>query len=76
MKQALVLVILLGCAPAAAGQDADDYRGGWRTDSGQAHSWRCSVGRFVFRVGLCGVARETSFHGSRHGAGHAEDCRQ
>src|SRR5665213_3675715 len=42
MKQ-MMLVALLACAPMlttrAAAQDADDYRGGWRTDSGEAHTY-------------------------------------
>ena len=28
--------------PAAA-QNADDYRGGWRTDSGEAHTYEFSI---------------------------------
>ena len=27
----------------AAGQDADDYRGGWRTDGGEAHTYEFSI---------------------------------
>src|SRR5215468_12563521 len=27
----------------AAGQSADDYRGGWRTDSGEAHTYEFSI---------------------------------
>src|SRR5689334_4809857 len=44
MKQiAMVVAVVLGIAPAAAGQSADDYRGGWRTDSGEAHTYEFSI---------------------------------
>ena len=43
MKQLVMLVALLAFARAAAGQDADDYRGGWRTDSGEAHTYEFSI---------------------------------
>ena len=43
MKQVVMLVAVLAFAPAAAGQNADDYRGGWRTDSGEAHTYEFSI---------------------------------
>jgi len=43
MKQVVMLVVVLGFARAAAGQNADDYRGGWRTDSGEAHTYEFSI---------------------------------
>ncbi|MEP7307854.1 MAG: hypothetical protein ABJA98_20310 [Acidobacteriota bacterium] len=43
MKQVVMLVALLAFARAAAGQNADDYRGGWRTDSGEAHTYEFSI---------------------------------
>ena len=43
MKQLVMLVALLVFARAAAGQNADDYRGGWRTDSGEAHTYEFSI---------------------------------
>src|SRR3979409_2007180 len=43
MKHVVVLVVLLAFARAAAGQNADDYRGGWRTDSGEAHTYEFSI---------------------------------
>jgi hypothetical protein len=43
MKQAVMIVVVLGFARAAAGQNADDYRGGWRTDSGEAHTYEFSI---------------------------------
>ncbi len=39
----LVLVAALGIARVAAAQDADDYRGGWRTDGGEAHTYQFSI---------------------------------
>src|SRR6267154_6676495 len=39
----LVLAGLLGLLPAAVAQGADDYRGGWRTDKGEAHTYEFSI---------------------------------
>ncbi len=35
--------MLLGLACSAAAQSADDYRGGWRTDKGEAHVYEFSI---------------------------------
>src|SRR5215468_2500854 len=43
MRQVLVLVAVLAFCRAAAAQTADDYRGGWRTDSGEAHTYEFSI---------------------------------
>ena len=43
MKQVVMLVAVLAVARAAAGQNADDYRGGWRTDGGEAHTYEFSI---------------------------------
>ena len=48
MKKVAMLVAVLGLARLgagqnAAGQDADDYRGGWRTDKGEAHTYELSI---------------------------------
>src|SRR5690349_2171735 len=43
MRQFLALVIIISCARVAAAQTADDYRGGWRTDSGEAHTYEFSI---------------------------------
>ena len=39
----MLLVAVLACAGVAAGQTADDYRGGWRTDRGEAHTYEFSI---------------------------------
>jgi hypothetical protein len=41
-KSQLVLLVTLGLAQAGA-QQADDYRGGWRTDGGEAHTYEFSI---------------------------------
>src|SRR5215510_3210647 len=43
MKQVVMLIAVLAVARAAAGQNADDYRGGWRTDGGEAHTYEFSI---------------------------------
>src|SRR6476646_450008 len=43
MKQVVTLVAMLAVARTAAGQAADDYRGGWRTDGGEAHTYEFSI---------------------------------
>ena len=43
MKRILLAMTLLAVAHAAAAQTADDYRGGWRTDSGEAHTYEFSI---------------------------------
>jgi hypothetical protein len=43
MKNLLMLIGVLLSAAIAAGQDADNYRGGWRTDGGEAHTYEFSI---------------------------------
>ena len=43
MKTVVTLFALLVLAHPAAAQNADDYRGGWRTDSGEAHTYEFSI---------------------------------
>ena len=43
MKTVAVLVTVLAFARIAAAQNADDYRGGWRTDAGEAHTYQFSI---------------------------------
>jgi len=43
MNRIVMLVAVLALARAAAAQGADDYRGGWRTDKGEAHTYEFSI---------------------------------
>ena len=43
MRTAIVFVAIVTVARAAAAQNADDYRGGWRTDAGEAHTYQFSI---------------------------------
>src|SRR5678815_4501390 len=49
----ILLVALLAMAPAVATQSADDYRGGWRTDSGEAHTYEISIRGTTVRGVYC-----------------------
>src|SRR5579863_9107583 len=39
----VLLLATWGFGLTAAAQDADDYRGGWRTDKGEAHTYEFSI---------------------------------
>src|SRR5512140_1816115 len=39
----LAFVGMLGLLRVGAAQSADDYRGGWRTDQGEAHTYEFSI---------------------------------
>ena len=41
--QFVLLLAVWGLGHAAAAEDADDYRGGWRTDKGEAHTYEFSI---------------------------------
>jgi hypothetical protein len=43
INSARITSVLLWLACAAAAQDADDYRGGWRTEKGEAHIYEFSI---------------------------------
>lgn len=43
MKAVVLLAVVLGIAQTAIAQNADDYRGGWRTDKGEAHTYEFSI---------------------------------
>ena len=43
MKKAITLLAMLAVAQIAAAQNPDDYRGGWRTDSGDPHVYQFSI---------------------------------
>src|SRR5215470_10774671 len=49
----MILIAGLAVAPAVAGQDADDYRGGWRTDRGEAHIYEFSIRGATVRGVYC-----------------------
>jgi hypothetical protein len=42
-RQFVFLLAAWGLGETAAAQDADDYRGGWRTDKGEAHTYQFSI---------------------------------
>src|SRR5205814_6902960 len=48
-----VLAVASSFTPAAAAQDADDYRGGWRTDGGEAHTYEFSIRGTTVRGVYC-----------------------
>ena len=60
MKQAVMLVAVLAFARAAAGQNADDYRGGWRTDSGEAHTYEFSIRGATVRGIYCSYCADAT----------------
>src|ERR1700733_3322092 len=43
MKAFMIFLAALGFVQATAAQSADDYRGGWRTDRGEAHTYEFSI---------------------------------
>src|SRR5215471_5999926 len=49
----MILIAVLAVGPAVAGQDADDYRGGWRTDGGEAHTYEFSIRGTAVRGVYC-----------------------
>lgn len=53
MKTLVVLLTLLAAAPLAMAQTADDYRGGWRTDAGDPHTYEFSIRGNVVRGIFC-----------------------
>src|SRR3990167_6256202 len=53
MQMVVLLVIALGVAQVTAAQDADDYRGGWRTDTGEAHTYQFSIRGSTVRGVYC-----------------------
>src|SRR3954466_8675591 len=43
MTRVVLLMAILAVARGAAGQNADDHRGGWRTGGGDAHTYEFSI---------------------------------
>ena len=53
MRLLIAVVLLLTSASLAAAQNADSYRGGWRTDSGEAHTYEFSIRGATVRGVYC-----------------------
>src|ERR1041384_6992988 len=53
MKRWIILIAVLAVARTAAAQSADDYRGGWRTDAGEAHTYEFSIRGTTVRGVYC-----------------------
>jgi hypothetical protein len=53
VKPFVTLIAVVIFAPAVAAQTADDYRGGWRTDGGEAHVYEFSIRGDVVRGIYC-----------------------
>ena len=43
MNKLIVVCAIVAFARVVAAQTADDYRGGWRTDSGEPHTYEFSI---------------------------------
>src|SRR5580704_15336641 len=43
MKSLVIFLAALGVAQVVEAQTADDYRGGWRTEKGEAHVYEFSI---------------------------------
>jgi len=43
MRKLFTILAMIGMAKIAAAQTADDYRGGWRTDGGEPHTYQFSI---------------------------------
>ena len=43
LARVLVAVAMVAFPGVVAAQSADDYRGGWRTDAGEAHTYEFSI---------------------------------
>lgn len=53
MKTLTVLLTLLAAAPLTKAQTADDYRGGWRTNAGDPHTYEFSIRGNTVRGIVC-----------------------
>jgi len=43
MRVLVIFLVALGCVHLGVAQTADDYRGGWRTEKGEAHTYEFSI---------------------------------
>src|SRR3954463_2266828 len=48
-----ILIAVFALAGTAIAQNADDYRGGWRTDAGEAHTYEFSIRGTMVRGVYC-----------------------
>ena len=81
MRLVVMLIAGLAFARAGAGQDADDYRGGWRTDSGEAHTYEFSIRGARVRGVYCTALSDAgsspsacSLRSPRQGLSSAQPC--
>jgi hypothetical protein len=71
LKILIALLTLLGTAQLAAAQNPDDYRGGWRTDAGEPHTYQFSIRGDVVRgiyCTLCSDATTLAFIDGKFGS--------
>jgi hypothetical protein len=71
VKVLFSFLALLGAAQLALAQTPDDYRGGWRTDAGEPHTYQFSIrGEQVRGIycTLCGDATTLAFIDGKFGA--------
>jgi hypothetical protein len=71
-RKLIWLLSTWGLVYAASAQDADDYRGGWRTDGGEAHTYEFSIRGNTVRgiyCTYCADATTLAFVDGTFGAG-------
>jgi hypothetical protein len=71
VKLLFSLLALLGTAQLALAQNPDDYRGGWRTDAGEPHTYQFSIRGDVVRgiyCTLCSDATTLAFIDGKFGS--------
>jgi len=54
------LLVLFGTAQLAIAQNPDDYRGGWRTDAGEPHTYQFSIRGDVVRGIYCTLCSDAT----------------
>jgi len=60
VKILLSLIAVLATAPLVLAQNADDYRGGWRTDAGEPHTYEFSIRGEVVRGIYCTLCTDAT----------------
>jgi len=60
MKLLLSVLVLLVTAQLAMAQNPDDYRGGWRTEAGEAHIYQFSIRGEVVRGTYCTLCSDAT----------------